>query len=156
MPAARETRIVPYAPVRMFELVGDIRRYPEFLPWCTALRVRSDEDAGEGIRLLTSDMIVRFKGFEEKFTSRARLDAPAMEVSTAFVDGPFEHLENRWHFLPHETGGTEVRFFIDFRFRSRILQKIASSMFEKALMKLSDAFVRRAHTLYGDVNKDAG
>lgn len=140
----------------MFDLVGDIRRYPEFLPWCSALRVRSDEMGPDGTRTLTSDMLVRFKGFEEKFTSRAHLMAAQMVVRTEFVDGPFEHLENRWHFLASESGGTAVEFFIDFRFRSRILQKIASSMFEKALMKLSEAFIQRAHALYGTSKDGAG
>lgn len=156
MPSARETRLVPYSPQQMFDLVGDIRRYPEFLPWCSALRVRSDEVSGEGVRVLISDMLVRYKGFEERFTSRAHLIAPEMCVRTEFVDGSFEHLENRWHFHAGENGGTAVEFFIDFRFRSRILQKLASSMFEKALMKLSDAFVQRAHALYGDAKGDAG
>lgn len=162
MPRTSETRIIPFRPEQMFDLVADIRRYPEFLPWCKALRIRDERDDDLGARIVTADMIVRFRGFEEKFTSRARLDRPKLEVMTEFIDGPFEYLENRWGFGAAEGGACRIDFAIDFTFRSRILQKLASSMFERALLKLSNAFEARAHALYGPVlygnaiSKDAG
>lgn len=149
MPHAEDTRVVPYTPAQMFDLVGDVRRYPDFLPWCKALRVRSDEVTPEGQGLLVADMVARFKGFEERFTSRVTLDRPALAIDVAYVDGPFKRLTNAWRFAPVGETSCRVGFTIDFEFRSRVLQLLANTMFERALMKLSDAFVKRADALYG-------
>lgn len=155
MPQAHDTRLVPYSAAQMFDLVADIRRYPEFLPWCKALRVRSDDVDEDGRGRLVADMVARFKGFEERFTSRVTLDRAALAIDVAYVDGPFRHLENAWRFTPREDGGTQVDFDIAFEFRSRVLQILARSMMEKALLKLSDAFVQRAHALYGGLTCSA-
>lgn len=149
MPQAHDTRIVPYPATAMFDLVADIRRYPEFLPWCKALRVRDEEADEQGRAVLTADMIARFKGFEERFTSRATLDRAALAIDVAYIDGPFKRLVNAWRFTPLEDGGSRVQFDIDFEFRSRVLQLIARTMMEKALLKLSEAFAQRADALYG-------
>ena len=149
MPHAHDTKIVPYDAGAMFDLVADIRRYPEFLPWCKALRVRAEEIDEQGRGVITSDMIARFKGFEERFTSRVTLDRPALAIDVAYVDGPFKRLVNAWRFTQLQGGGSQVDFDIDFEFRSRVLQIIARTMMEKALMKLSEAFVQRAEALYG-------
>ncbi len=149
MPVADETRIVPFSAQAMFDLVADVRRYPEFLPWCAALRVRSDEETCEGRRLLVADMVARFKGFEERFTSRVTLDRPELAIDVAYVDGPFRRLENRWRFRPVGERNARVFFHIDFEFRSRVLQALAGTMFERALTKLSDAFEARAAEIYG-------
>lgn len=148
MPHAHDTRIVPHDAAAMFDLVADIRRYPEFLPWCKALRVRSEDVDEKGRGIVTADMVARFKGFEERFTTRVTLDRPALAVDVAYIDGPFKHLVNAWRFTPREGGGSQVDFDIDFEFRSRILQMLARSMLEKALLKLSEAFVVRADALY--------
>ncbi len=147
MPRAEDTRIVPFTPAQMFDLVADIDAYPAFLPWCKALRVRSREVDGEGRGLIVADMIARFKGFEERFTSRVTLDRPALAIDVAYVDGPFSHLENQWRFMAEESG-SKVHFTIDFAFRNRILQMLANQMLERALLRLSEAFVTRAHELY--------
>ena len=149
MPHAEDTRVVPYAPEQMFDLVADVRRYPEFLPWCKALRIRSEEVTDEGRGLLVADMVARYKGFEERFTSRVSLDRPSLAIDVAYVDGPFRHLANAWRFTGLGDRASRVGFTIDFEFRSRVLQLLANTMFERALMKLSDAFVRRADALYG-------
>lgn len=148
MPHAHDTKRVPHAAVQMFDLVADIRRYPEFLPWCKALRVRSEETDEQGRGLVVADMVARFKGFEERFTSRVTLDKPSLAIDVAYVDGPFKRLVNAWRFKPLEGGGSQVDFEIDFEFRSRVLQLLAKSMLEKALLKLSSAFVERADALY--------
>lgn len=148
MPQAHDTRIVPHDAAQMFDLVADIRRYPEFLPWCKALRVRSEEIDERGRGLVVADMVARFKGFEERFTSRVTLDKPGLAIDVAYVDGPFKRLVNAWRFQPLESGGSQVDFDIDFEFRSRMLQLLAKSMLEKALLKLSSAFVERADALY--------
>ena len=147
MPHAEDTRTVPYTPAQMFDLVADVRRYPEFLPWCKALRIRSEEVDGEGRGTLVADMVARFKGFEERFTSRVTLDKPNLRIDVAYVDGPFERLNNAWRFTPLGVGTSRVGFTIDFEFRSRMLRLLANSVFEKALMRLSEAFVARAAEL---------
>lgn len=149
MPHAEDTRIVPYAPAQMFDLVADVRRYPDFIPWCKALRIRSEEIDEAGNGLLVADMVARFKGFEERFTSRVTLNRPGLAIDVAYVDGPFKRLTNAWRFTEAGQGRSRVGFTIDFEFRSRVLQLVANSMFEKALMKLSDAYVRRADEIYG-------
>jgi len=148
MPKAHDIKFVPHSAVAMFDLVADIRRYPEFLPWCRALRVRSEETDEQGRTLITADMVARFKGFEERFTSRVTLDRPALAIDVAYVDGPFRKLENAWRFTQIGTQTSRVDFHIDFEFRSRVLQLLARSMLEKALLKLSGAFVERADALY--------
>ncbi len=148
MPQAHDTRIVPHGAAQMFDLVADIRRYPEFLPWCKALRVRAEETDEQGRGLITADMVARFKGFEERFTTRVTLDRPNLAIDVAYIDGPFKRLINAWRFTPLENG-SRVQFDIDFEFRSRVLQLLAKTMMEKALLKLSDAFVLRADALYG-------
>jgi coenzyme Q-binding protein COQ10 len=148
MPHAEDTRTVPHTPAQMFDLVADVRRYPEFLPWCKALRVRSDDVDPAGRGLLVADMVARFKGFEERFTSRVLLDRPALAIDVAYIDGPFRHLRNTWRFAEAGPGRTRVAFTIDFEFRNRLLQVLANSMLERALMRLSQAFIDRANALY--------
>lgn len=149
MPHAHDIKIVPHDAAAMFDLVADIRRYPEFLPWCKALRVRSEETDERGRGLVTADMVARFKGFEERFTSRVTLDRAALAIDVAYVDGPFKKLTNAWRFTQLEGQASRVDFSIDFEFRSRVLQLLARTMLEKALLKLSGAFVERADALYG-------
>jgi len=149
MPHAHDTKIVPHRAVQMFDLVADIRRYPEFLPWCKALRVRSEEEDKEGRGLAVADMVARFKGFEERFTSRVTLDRPNLAIDVAYIDGPFKHLTNAWRFTHIDETSSRVDFTIDFEFRSRVLQLLARSMLEKALLKLSGAFRRTRRCPYG-------
>ncbi len=149
MPRAEETRVAAYRAEDMFDLVADVRRYPDFLPWCQALRVRSELPDEAGRTLIVADMVARFKGFEERFTSRVTLDRPALAIDVAYVEGPFKTLTNAWRFTPLEQGRCRVGFMIDFEFRNRVLAMLASTMFERALMKLSDAFFKRADDLYG-------
>jgi coenzyme Q-binding protein COQ10 len=150
MPRADETRVVPFTAGQMYDLVADVRRYPEFIPWCAALRVRSEEIGADGRGELVADMVARFKGFEEKFRTRVTLDQAAHVIDVAYLDGPFSHLKNVWRFEPLGERASRVHFHIDFEFRSRLLKLVASAMFERALTKLSDAFEARAGVLYGD------
>ncbi|MCC6920410.1 MAG: type II toxin-antitoxin system RatA family toxin [Alphaproteobacteria bacterium] len=149
MPHAEDTRAVPYSAGQMYDLVADVRRYPEFLPWCQALRVRSEDIDSSGAGLLVADMVARFKGFEERFTSRVSLRPAESAIDVAYVDGPFRHLTNTWRFQDIGQGRSRVAFTIDFEFRSRLLQLLANSMLERALMRLSQAFIDRADVLYG-------
>jgi coenzyme Q-binding protein COQ10 len=127
----------------MFALVTDIARYPEFLPWIVALRVRSDSEQES-----VADMIVGFKGLRESFSCRVHKQRPA-DVSVSYIDGPMRHLHNEWHFTPVEAGGCRVDFMVDFSFRNRMFEALAGQMFDKALRKMITAFETRADALYG-------
>jgi coenzyme Q-binding protein COQ10 len=138
-----ETRVVPYTADQMFALVADVARYPEFLPWVTAARIKSS--TGDGF---VADVLVGFKSFREKFTSRVRLDRAAHRIVAESLEGPFKHLVNRWHFEPNTSGGCTIDFDIDFEFKLRLLEKLIGSLFDRAVMKMTDAFEARAAKLY--------
>lgn len=128
----------------MFALVADVGRYPEFLPWCVAARVRAREG-----NTFTADLIVAFSAFREQFTSRVNLDEANREITIEYLDGPFQKLTNRWHFVPTDDGGTVVEFDIDFSFKRKVLESLISGMFTRAIQKMTASFDARAHQLYG-------
>ncbi|MBL0916846.1 MAG: type II toxin-antitoxin system RatA family toxin [Sphingopyxis sp.] len=143
MPRHPETRELPHSAEQVFALVTDIARYPEFLPWVIALRVRSDSEHES-----VADMIVGFKGLRESFSCRVHKERPQI-VTVSYIDGPMKHLNNEWHFAPLEHGRCRVDFMVDFSFRSRVFETLAGQMFDKALRKMIAAFETRAGELYG-------
>ncbi len=149
----QEKREVTFTATQMYELVADVARYPEFLPWCIGTRIQKREpiDLGQGLKgeLVTADLIIRFKMFREMFTSRVTLDRQNRSITIEYLDGPFKHLENKWHFEPTDTG-CMIDFYIDFEFRSRVLAKMMNRMFHDAVHKMVLAFETRAHDLYGN------
>jgi coenzyme Q-binding protein COQ10 len=132
----------------MFALVADVERYPEFLPWCVALRIADRREEGE-IEFLTCDMVVAYKVFREKFRSRVRLDRAERQIDVVYVDGPFRSLKNDWAFRDSPHGGSVVDFSIEFQFRSPLLQATAQAVFERAFLKMLEAFIERARSVYG-------
>lgn len=147
MTSRRTRTIVPYSAEEMFDLVADVRRYPEFIPHCVALRVlESDVDDGQGSMI--AEMVVAYAAFREKFKSRVLLDKRQRRVEADYVEGPFKQLYTLWRFADMEDG-CEVDFIIDFEFKNAILQTAASVMFERAFGRMADAFVSRAHQIYG-------
>lgn len=142
MPRHAETRALPYTPAQMFDLVADVARYGEFLPWVTAVRVRSNSETE-----MVADLAVGFKALRETFTSRVTKRRPE-EIHVDYVDGPLKYLRNDWIFRPDGKGGTLVDFSVDFAFRSRIFEAIAGQMFDRALRKMIGAFEERAAALY--------
>jgi coenzyme Q-binding protein COQ10 len=126
----------------MFDLVADVRRYPEFLPWCVGARIVSRTETE-----VVADLTIGFKMFRESFRSQVTLDRPG-RIQVRYLNGPFRYLNNQWRFLPHPNG-TEVRFFVDFEFRSRLLQAVIGTVFEQAVRLMVRAFERRAMALYG-------
>jgi coenzyme Q-binding protein COQ10 len=142
MPIHREKKILPYTPEQVFALVADVERYPEFLPWCVACRIRKRETAETFI----ADLQVGFKMVREQFTSRVTLD-PHKAITVTYLSGPFEHLTNEWKFVPVPKG-TEVAFFLTFEFRSRLLQSLIGVLFEEAVHRMVSAFETRAARLY--------
>ena len=143
MPKHNETRHLPYTPTQMFDLVADVAAYPEFLPWVSAIRVRSDSETE-----MVADMIVGFKGISESFTSRVHKERPR-HVRVDYLDGPLKHLHNEWAFRDDGQGGVLVDFEVEFQFKNRIFEMLAGQFFDKALRKMIGAFEARAATLYG-------
>ena len=128
----------------MFALVADVERYPDFIPWCVALRVVERSEGG-----LLADMVVAYRVFRERFRSRVTLDRAAGRICATYVDGPFRTLRNEWTFVDRAEGGSTINFLIDFEFRSLLLQATAQTVFDKAFAKMADAFVARATSVYG-------
>ncbi|MES1983614.1 MAG: type II toxin-antitoxin system RatA family toxin [Pseudomonadota bacterium] len=143
MPRHEETRHLPYTPEQMFDLVADVQRYEEFLPWVSAIRVRSNSETE-----MIADMVVGFKGLRETFTSKVVKKHP-QEVRVDYLDGPLKHLHNLWHFRSDGQGGVLVDFEVEFAFKNRIFEALAGQVFDGALRKMIGAFETRAAALYG-------
>ena len=150
MPLFRDERRVRHNAAEMFDLVADVERYPEFVPLCKALKVRSRKSETEGRETLVADMTVGYKLIHETFTSRVLLDKPRLKVVVRYIDGPFSRLENVWTFKDEADGeSSRVGFFIDYEFRSRTLGALMGSLFNAAFRKVAAAFEQRADAVYG-------
>ena len=139
-----EKRVVPYPADLMYSIVADVEQYPKFLPWVVALRVLSRRADG-----LTAEMAVGYGALRERYTSDVKLDPVARTVDVVEIKGPFKCLENHWRFTPKGPDACEVHFTIDFEFRNRLLGAVAGAAFEKALLKMTEAFEARAAALSG-------
>jgi len=142
MPTHAERKILRYSPEQIFQMVADVHRYPEFLPWCAGARIVSRDETK-----LIADLTIGFKVFRETFRSEVTLERPA-KVEVKYLDGPFRYLNNTWRLTP-VPGGTEVNFFVDFEFRSKLLQAVIGTVFNEAVRMMVRAFERRAMVLYG-------
>ncbi|MGV8939585.1 MAG: type II toxin-antitoxin system RatA family toxin [Allorhizobium sp.] len=149
MPKFETRRIVKHSPDQMYDLVADIERYPEFLPLCDALSVRSRKER-DGKELLISDMTVGYKAIHETFTTQILLDPSERIIDVKYIDGPFRYLDNRWRFEQEGDGGCAVNFFIDYEFKNRILGALMGTMFDRAFRMFSEAFEARADKIYAD------
>ena len=143
MPIHAEQRFLPYAPEKLYDLVADIERYPEFLPWCVGARVLSRED-----NVVHAELMIGFKMIRETFTSEVTLNPPD-RVDVEYQKGPFKHLKNHWEFKPHPDGCL-IDFYIDFEFRSRLLRNLIEPLFNEAVRRMVSAFETRARSVYGE------
>jgi coenzyme Q-binding protein COQ10 len=149
MPEFTTTRRLRHSAADMFDLVADVERYPEFVPLCSSLKVRRRIEGSEGVLILVADMTVAYKLIHESFVSRVTLDRPNLQILVEYLEGPFSHLENRWTFRPTGERTCEVRFFISYEFRSRMLGLLLGSMFDLAFRRFATAFEQRADKVYG-------
>jgi coenzyme Q-binding protein COQ10 len=149
MPSFSTRRRVKHAATDMFDLVADVETYPEFVPLCSALKVRSRTPKEEGVEVLVADMTVAYKMVRETFTSRVTLDRPKLAILVEYLNGPFSRLQNRWTFRPAGEAACDIEFFIDYEFRSRVLAMLMGAMFDTAFRKFAAAFERRADKIYG-------
>jgi coenzyme Q-binding protein COQ10 len=142
MPTHAESRRVHYQPEQLFDLVADVGQYPKFLPWCIGARVKSRSETE-----LLADLTIGFGPFRESFTSRVALERPH-RVRVRYENGPFRYLNNTWGFSP-DPAGCKVDFFVDFEFRSRLLQAAIGVVFNEATRRMVNAFLKRAREVYG-------
>ncbi|KLI63844.1 type II toxin-antitoxin system RatA family toxin [Aurantiacibacter marinus] len=149
MPSIRETRRLPYSAEQMFDLVADVDRYPEFLPWVVATRVRDDSETE-----MTADMLVGFKALREKFTSKVVKQRPS-SINVHYIDGPLRDLDNNWTFRDVEDGGCEIDFCVDFAFKNLMFETLAGQYIDRAFRKMVAAFETRAGELYGSSSSSA-
>ncbi|OUS34873.1 ubiquinone-binding protein [Rhodobacterales bacterium 56_14_T64] len=148
MPTHSEIRHLPYTAQQMYDLVADVGQYPEFLPWCSAARIRATSEL-ENSTVLEADLVISFKVFRERFASRVTLYPSVHVIDTEYLDGPFRYMKSNWAFAEAEDGGCEVSFFVDFEFKNAILQGIIGVVFNEAMHRIVRAFERRAAELYG-------
>ena len=148
MPTHAEKKLLPYTPEQLFDLVADIERYPEFLPWCVGARIRERKD-----NEILGDLLIGYKMVRERFTSRVTLHPPH-RIDVSYSEGPFKYLTNHWLFIEQDDGGCLIDFYVDFEFRSKMLQKIMEMFFNEAVKRMVGAFEARAHQLYGEPHKN--
>ena len=148
MAVHRVTRILPYKPDQLLDLVANVRAYPEFVPWVTSMRVWNEREEGPDVTLLDAEAGVGFAVLREKFSTWVRRDANRNVVEVGLIRGPFKHLKNRWEFHPHPDGA-RLEFMIDFAFKSRMLDMMLSANFDRAVNALIRCFEARARALYG-------
>ena len=144
-----ETRLLPYTAQQMFDLVADVARYPEFLPWCMAARIKEQRED-----MLLADLMIGFKMVREKFTSKVWLNRDERRIDVEYINGPFRQLKNLWTFVDEpgadgKAGGCRVEFFLEFEFSSIMLQKLIGVLFHEAVRRMVAAFETRAKQLYG-------
>jgi coenzyme Q-binding protein COQ10 len=150
MPRHHEVRTLPYSPEQMYDLVADVASYDQFLPWVSAVRIRTDGPAE-----MIADLMVGFKALREKFTSKVTKQRPTA-IHVDYLDGPLKYLRNDWKFQPDGKGGTLVDFSIEFEFKSRLFEMVAGQVFDRALRMMIGAFEERAAKLYSSPSTESG
>jgi len=145
MPTYSETRRSPYTPAQLFDMVMDIERYPEFLPWCRAARIKETTP-----KYMIGELIISFKTLTESYSSKITplRTGNVPEIDVQLVEGPFKTLHNHWKFESHPEGGTNIHFFIEFQFKTKLLDHLIGGIFSKAQEKMVQAFSARADQLY--------
>ncbi len=140
-----EKRNLPYTPEQLFRLVADVRKYPEFLPWCLQSRITKEE----GDNIFYADLIIGYKMVREKFGSKVTLNAPG-HIHVEYLSGPMKYLSNHWKFIHEEDGSCTIDFFVDFEFKNKILQNLIGLFFNEVVQRMVGAFEDRARDLYGE------
>ena len=144
----REKKIVRYSAEQIFDLVTDVEKYPEFIPWCESLSITRQWEE-DGVDYMDASMTVSFKIHRETVHTRVTMKRDPLEVVVDYLDGPFKHLHNVWKFADRPRGGSEIDFYIEFEIRSRILQTAMNVVFGEAVRRMVGAFDDRAHQVYG-------
>jgi coenzyme Q-binding protein COQ10 len=138
-----EKRVLPHTAEQMFDLIADVERYPEFLPWCTGVRIFKREE-----RMFMADLMIGYKVIREKFTSKVELE-PKERIRVTYMTGPLKELNNDWRFIDNGDGTCTIDFFIEFEFRSRLFERLIGGVFDEIVRRMVGAFVERADEVYG-------
>lgn len=146
MPRHSDSKVLPFTPKQMYDLVADVERYPEFLPWCSAARITSREVQGE-TEIMEADLLISFKAFRERFASHVILSPAKCKIETQYLDGPFRYMHSNWQ-MHDDPGGSRVDFDVDFEMKSVLLQRVVGVMFNQAMQRIVRAFETRAKDLY--------
>jgi len=133
----------------MFDLVSDVEKYPEFVPLCAGMKIKSRIDKGNDISVIIAEMDVAYKMIRQSYTSRATLDRQNLKILVEYLTGPFSRMQNRWAFHPVDDKTCDVEFFIDYEFKSRTLAMLMGAMFDSAFRRFATAFENRADKVYG-------
>src|SRR3954471_8947377 len=149
MPTFSTKRRVRHSATEMFDLVADVEQYPQFVPMCSALKVRQRTTGEEGVETIVADMTVSFKLVRETFRSRVTLERPKLQILVEYLQGPFSRMQNRWSFVPTGETDCDIEFYIDYEFKSRMLGMLMGSMFDMAFRRFASAFEQRADKVYG-------
>ena len=149
MPQFANKRRVRHSAEKMFDLVAEVERYPEFVPLCQSLKIRQRSQGQDGTEIIVADMTVSFQLISETFTSRVTLDRSNLKILVEYLKGPFSKLENRWTFEPRGDDTSDVGFFIAYEFRNRMLAVLMGAMFDAAFQRFAAAFEKRADVIYG-------
>lgn len=142
MPTHAEQKVLPFTPQQLYDLVSAVETYPEFLPWCVGARIKEKSETK-----ILADLVIGYKLFRERFTSRVTLEPIQPRIDVEYMDGPFKYLNNHWIFLEHPDG-CKIDFYVDFEFKSVLLQKTIGLLFNEAVHRMISAFEQRAHALY--------
>src|SRR5258708_34122511 len=148
MPQFSSKRRVHHSAPKMFDLVADVERYPEFVPLCRSLKIRQRIPKPDGTEIVIADMTVSFKLVREGFTSRVTLDRPNLKIFVEYLQGPFSNLENRWTFEPKSDVACDVGFFLSYEFNSRMLAMLMGTMLDTAFQRFAAAFGKRGDVIY--------
>lgn len=138
-----EKRTLPYTPEQLFDLVADVKRYPDFLPWCLSSRVKEKDD-----NVFKADLVIGYKMITERYGSLVKLNAPD-HIHVEYTTGPMKYLTNHWRFIREEDGSCTVDFYVDFEFKNKILQNLIGVFFNEIVRRMVGAFEERARELYG-------
>ena len=151
MPSHSETRRLPHSAAQMYDLVADVARYPEFLPWTAAARIRSRTPIPDepGSEIMEADLVIAFRVFRERFGSRVTLRPAQMRIETVYIDGPFQYMHSHWAFRDTGDGGCEAEFHVDFEMKNAVLRRVVGLVFHEAMKRVVRAFDDRAAALYG-------
>jgi len=137
-----ERRVINHTPSNLYKLVSDVKKYPEFLPWCLGARVKNNKKDS-----FDADLIIGFKIYKEIYSSQIFLDKINKKITVNYKSGPFEYLQNHWIFTENKKG-CEVEFMVDFKFKSVFLQTLMETLFAEAVKRMVSAFENRANQLY--------
>ncbi len=137
-----ERRVIRHTPKNLFNLVADVKKYPEFLPWCLGARIKNKTNTS-----FEADLLIGFSIYKEIYSSKVFLDEKKYKILVEYKDGPFEYLQNYWIFQENPAG-CKIEFMVDFKFKSVFLQTLMETLFNEAVKKMVKAFESRANELY--------